>query len=171
MGAVGYEHIYGGPAMASPPGLNPLANFTPSSASRPHSRPGSQHASRSATPSIPLVDDNDAFPSLGSAVSVKGGKKHHGKRGGHGHAHKESPSSLAELVRMSPSPSPAQARRNQKPPRGPAAHREVSAASLAVPAPQEIPWLATGDAANKAYMKARAEAFKHGGLRNKFLQR
>jgi hypothetical protein len=170
-GQTGLEQFYASQMVVPPPGLNPLASFTPNSASRPHSRPGSRHASRAPTPSIPAVDDNDAFPALGSAANLKAGKKHHGKRGGHGHAHKESPSSLADVVRMSPSPSPAQPRRNQKPPRGPAASRELNAAAHAIPTPEEIPWMATGDAANKAYLKARAEAFKLGGLRNKFLQR
>ncbi|EMR62293.1 putative ccch zinc finger and smr domain containing protein [Eutypa lata UCREL1] len=36
--------------------------------------------------------------------------------------------------------------------------------------PKHIPWLETGDKANKGYLKARQEAIKHGGLRNKFLQ-
>jgi hypothetical protein len=154
--------------MVPPPGLNPLASYTPSNSSRPHSRPVSRHASRAPTPSIPAVDDNEAFPSLGSAAAVKGGKKHHGKRGGHGHAHKESPSTLAELVRMSPSPGPAQLRKDFQKTRG--FNRENGAASLAIPPPEHIPWLATGDSANKSYLKARGEAIKHGGLRNKFLQ-
>jgi hypothetical protein len=125
------------------------------------------------------MDDNDAFPSLGSASS-KPNKKHHGKRGGHGHGHKENyiTNSLADIVKMSPSPSP-----------GPGAGRQDSkkigrngsstnmrngengAASQAIPNPKHIPWLETGDRANKAYLKARQEAIKHGGLRNKFLQR
>ena len=41
---------------------------------------------------------------------------------------------------------------------------------MSIPAPQDIPWLETGERANQAYLKARQEAFKHGGLRNKFLQ-
>ena len=48
---------------------------------------------------------------------------------------------------------------------------ENSAAAQAIPNPKHIPWLETGDKANKAYLKARQEAIKHGGLRNKFLQR
>jgi hypothetical protein len=169
----GVEQFYPSSTIAaSPPtGLNPLASYTPNSSSRPQSRPPSRHASRAPTPSVPAVDDNEAFPSLGSVASVKGAKKHHGKRGGHGHAHKESPSSLAELVRMSPSPSPAQIRRGAQKARGAASSRETSAAASAIPAPEHIPWLVTGESANKAYIKARAEAFKHGGLRNKFLQR
>jgi len=155
-------------AVAPPPGLNPLASYTPSVSSRSQSRPVSRHTSRAPTPSIPSVDDNEAFPSLGSAATVKGGKKHHGKRGGHGHAHKESPSSLADLVRMSPSPGPAQLRKDFQKARG--FNRENGPANLAIPSPEHIPWLATGDSANKAYLKARGEAIKHGGLRNKFLQ-
>lgn len=48
---------------------------------------------------------------------------------------------------------------------------ENSAAAQAIPSPQHVPWLETGERANKAYLKARQDAIKHGGLRNKFLQR
>jgi hypothetical protein len=48
---------------------------------------------------------------------------------------------------------------------------ENSATAQAIPMPKHVPWLETGDKANKAYLKARQEAIKHGGLRNKFLQR
>jgi hypothetical protein len=41
---------------------------------------------------------------------------------------------------------------------------------LAIPPPQDLPWAATGDAINRAYVKARSEAFKHMGQRNKLLQ-
>ena len=168
------EQLYGTTgAVAPPPGfsaLNPLASFTPSSSSHPPSRPGSRHGSREPTPSLPAVDDNEAFPSLGSAAAVKAGKKHHGKRG-HGHHPKEGPNTLADLVRMSPSPNPAQARKGfQAKGRNFAGNRENSAAAQAIPPPEHIPWLETGDAANKTYLKHRAEAFKHGGLRNKHLQ-
>lgn len=171
-----FEQFYGASgAVAPPPGfsssnLNPLASFTPSSSSRPPSRPGSRHGSRAPTPSIPAVDDNEAFPALGSAAAVKAGKKHHGKRG-HGHHPKEStPNTFAELVRMSPSPSPAQARRGGFQQRNRLVSRENSAAAQSIPPPEHIPWLETGDAANKTYLKHRSEAFRHGGLRNKYLQ-
>ena len=113
------EAMYGitSGATIPPPGLSPFPVFTPSGAgSRPQSRPGSRHVSRAGTPSLPAVDDNDAFPSLGSAAAAKAGKRHHGKRGGHGH-NKEPvpPSSLADVVRMSPSPNPAQLRKGLKP--------------------------------------------------------
>jgi len=167
------EQLYGLRGAATPPpGLNPLASFTPRSMSRPVSRPNSRGTSRAPTPNIPAVDDAEAFPSLGSAVAAKGGKKHHGKRGhNHHHTPKDSPATLADLVKMSPSPSPSlrKATLNSKTPRT-AGSRENSAAAMAIPAPEHIPWLETGDASNKAYLKARAEAFKHGGLRNKFLQ-
>ena len=168
------EQLYGTTGAVAPPpgfsGLNPLASFTPSSSSRPPSRPGSRHGSRAPTPSFPAVDDNEAFPALGSASAVKAGKKHHGKRG-HGHHPKEAPNTLADLVRMSPSPSPAQARKSFQPKgRNLPGSRENSATSQAIPPPEHIPWLETGDTANKTYLKHRAEAFKHGGLRNKFLQ-
>jgi hypothetical protein len=141
----------------------------------PLSRPGSRHAYDSY--SVPGVDDQDAFPTLGSMSGFgnKGpgsSRRHHGKRGA---AHKpESPSSLAEIVRNAPSPSPAQSRggrglggagRGQR-----GSTREHTAAVLAIPPPQDLPWVATGDAVNKAYVKARSEAFKHMGQRNKLLQ-
>ncbi|KAF1808963.1 hypothetical protein P152DRAFT_177593 [Eremomyces bilateralis CBS 781.70] len=173
-----FEHIYqSAHSSSSPiPTFNPFANFVPSS-SRPQSRPGSRHASRVPTPSIPAVDDNEAFPTLGS-IGAKAGKKHHGKRGHGHHGHKENggPSSLADLVKMSPSPGPAQLRKGARNLSArnlsgmSNAGKESSAAAMAIPPPEHIPWLETGDAVNKAYMKARTEAFKHGGLRNKFLQ-
>ncbi|KAF2836518.1 hypothetical protein M501DRAFT_245746 [Patellaria atrata CBS 101060] len=168
------EQLYGssGP-VAPPPGLTPNRVFTPNISSRPHSRPTSRHTSRAPTPSIPPVDDNEVFPSLSSLAASKGGKRHHGKRGGHGHAHKENssiPGTLADLVRQSPSPSPAQLRKGIKAVKGFSGSRENSTAALAIPAPEHVPWLETGEGANKQYLKARQEAFKHGGLRNKFLQ-
>lgn len=123
------------------------------------------------------MDDNDAFPSLGSA-SAKPSKKHHGKRGGHGHGNKENmqASSMADVVKMSPSPAPASLRQDiRKIGRNGSSTNmrggENSATAQAIPSPKHIPWLETGDKANKAYLKARQEAIKHGGLRNKFLQR
>ena len=164
-----FESIFGSSgAVAPPPGFN---NFVPTgpSLSRSHSRPSSRHTSRATTP-LPGVDDNEAFPSLGAAAG-KSGKRHHGKRGGHGHGHRDAtPSSLADVVRMSPSPVPAQGRRGPKSNKSFTGSRENSAAAQAIPPPEHIPWLDTGDVASSAYMKARREAFKHGGLRNKFLQ-
>ena len=156
-----------------PPGLSPFPSFTPGATSRPHSRPSSRHHSRTATPSVPAVDDNEAFPTLGSAAGTKAGKRHHGKRGGHGHSHKENnvPGNLADIVRMAPSPTPSQTRKGLRPTKSFSGSREHTVAANAIPAPQHIPWLETGENANKAYLKARAEAFRHGSLRNKFLQR
>lgn len=137
------------------------------------SRPNSRHQSRERTPSIPAVDDNEAFPTLNSAGS-KVVKKHHGKRGGHGHGHasKENlPNSLADIVRMSPSPAPGPLRKGLTKNKSYTGSRENSTAANAIPAPQHVPWLETGEKANQAYMKARHNAFRHGGLRNKFLQR
>ncbi|KAI7360097.1 hypothetical protein KC320_g136 [Hortaea werneckii] len=162
-----------------PPGLFPT--FMPSGprhhGSRPGSRPTSRHASRSLTPSQPNFQDDEAFPSLGSAAANKPGKRHHGKRGGHGHHNNSNlpptPGSLADVVRMSPSPGPAAReamRRGLRNNRSFTASRENSSAAMAIPAPTDIPWLDTGTGINAAYMKARQEAFKHGGLRNKFLQ-
>ncbi|KAF5004730.1 hypothetical protein FDECE_8774 [Fusarium decemcellulare] len=157
-----------------PPGLK---HFHGTASPRARSRPGSRHQNREPDASAPALDDNDAFPSLGSA-SVKQGKKHHGKRGGHGHGHKENATlnSLADIVKMSPSPVPGSPRPESK--RGMGRNGsatglrngENSAAAQAIPSPKHIPWLETGERANKAYLKARQEAIKHGGLRNKFLQ-
>ena len=137
------------------------------------SGPSSRHSSRGGTPSIPSVDDTDAFPTLGSA-SVKGIRKHHGKRGGHGHNHnakENTPSSLADVVRMSPSPVPGLLRKGLIKSPSYVSSKEHSAAANAIPAPEHIPWLESGEKVNAAYLKARQDAFKHGGLRNKFLQR
>ncbi|KAF2013224.1 hypothetical protein BU24DRAFT_232630 [Aaosphaeria arxii CBS 175.79] len=167
------EQLYGLTSGAThpPPGLSPYPTFVPGGGSRPSSRNVSRPQSRSTTPSVPAVDDNEAFPTLGTAASTKTGKRHHGKRGGHGN-NKEAttPNSLADVVRMSPSPSPAQIRKGVKSTKSFTGSRENSAAAQAIPAPEHIPWLETGDVANKAYLQARTEAFKHGSLRNKFLQ-
>ena len=164
----------------APPGLFPTFVPTgPRLGSRPGSRPGSRHNSRAPTPSQPVnFQDDDAFPTLGSAASKPIGKRHHGKRGGHGHHNHgppvQNPGSLADVVRMSPSPGPNASRdamrRGLKNNRSFTSTRENSSAAMDIPAPKEIPWLETGDKVNSAYMKARQEAFKHGGLRNKFLQ-
>lgn len=162
-------------------GLTPPTTFKSmqgyaSDGSNQRSRPTSRHQARDSGPAAPALDDTDAFPSLG-AVNMKGGKKHHGKRGGHGHTHKESltPSSLAEVVKMSPSPTPSMRQEAKKMGRNGTAtnvrNGENSATAQAIPSPQHVPWLETGDKANKAYLKARQDAIKHGGLRNKFLQR
>lgn len=157
-----------------PPGLK---HFHGTESPRARSRPGSRHQVKDSGASAPAFDDNDAFPSLGSA-SAKQGKKHHGKRGGHGHAHKENfaPSSLADIVKMTPAPVPGSPRpESKKVGRNGIAtgvrNGENSATAQAIPSPKHIPWLETGERANKAYLKARQEAIKHGGLRNKFLQR
>lgn len=175
--SVGYQtNLYGGggggfgPPLGfskGHPSVQTVNGFSP----RSNSRPTSRHQSREATPAIP-VDDNEAFPSLGS-VGSKMGKKHHGKRGGHGHCHsKESiPSSLADIVRMSPSPAPGLLRRGLMKNRSFTGSREYGSAAQSIPSPQHVPWLETGEKANQMYLKARQDAIKHGGLRNKFLQR
>lgn len=177
------EQHYAGAAryrgMTPPPGLK---SFHANDNSRPRSRPGSrqqqqqQQQARENSGGAPPLDDAEAFPSLGSAAA-KQGKKQHGKRGG-GQGNKENaitvPSSLADIVKMSPSPGPNATRQDVKKTtrNGSAArHMESSAAAQAIPSPKHIPWLETGERANKAYLKARQEAIKHGGLRNKFLQR
>ncbi|TEY35458.1 hypothetical protein BOTCAL_0591g00040 [Botryotinia calthae] len=152
-----------------PPGFKSLQGYNSDGSQR--SRPSSR--ARDA-PIAPALDDTEAFPSLG-AVSTKG-KKHHGKRGGHGHNHKEnnSPSSLVDVVKLSPSPGPGMMQEKKKIGRNGSSNNvrngENSAAAQAISPPQHIPWLETGERANKAYLKARQDAIKHGGLRNKFLQ-
>ena len=182
--ALSYAGLYNSAnVMTTPPGFMAPPSFLGDNPfKRPRSRPGSRQ-SRTATPSLPSVDDTEAFPSLSSSTNVKTGKKHHGKRGGHGnHINKElAASTLADIVKMSPSPGPghqsrkttattttAKSKRNSN---GSNASRENSAAAQAIPAPEHIPWLETGERANKAYLKARQEAIKHGNLRNKYLQR
>jgi hypothetical protein len=169
------SHAFLGSGIAAPPGFKGMYAY----GDRPRSRPGSRHQSqKDSAPAAPPLDDADAFPSLGSAAA-KQGKKHHGKRGGHGHGPKElfTPSTLADIVKMSPSPSPVPAviRPDRVLGRNGSStsirNGENSAAAQAISNPKHIPWLETGERANKAYLKARQEAIKHGGLRNKFLQR
>lgn len=166
------------------PVFTPSAGITPppgfrnvSGDQRSRSRPGSRHQqSKEAAQAALSLDDNEAFPSLGSAIA-KQGKKHHGKRGGHGHGAKENytPSSLADIVKMAPSPAPSTSRPGSKMSRNGSAqgmrNGESSAAAQAIPSPKHIPWMETGEGINKAYMKARGEAHRHGALRNKFLQK
>lgn len=166
---------YPSAGITPPPGLKPHG-FHGGDGPRSRSRPSSRHQAKE-TQTAPSMDDNDAFPSLGSA-SAKPSKKHHGKRGGHGHGNKENTqaSSMAEVVKMSPSPAPASLRQDvRKIGRNGSSTNmrggENSAAAHVISSPKHIPWLETGDKANKAYLKARQEAIKHGGLRNKFLQR
>lgn len=150
------------------PGLRSLRAESP----RPRSRPGSRHQAKENHAVAPALDDNEAFPSLGSAIA-KQGKKHHGKRGGHGHKENGTPSSLADIVKMNPPASPRlEVRKPVSNGNGTTGRDgENSPAALAIPSPKHIPWLETGEHANKAYLKARQDAIKHGGLRNKFLQR
>ncbi|KAJ1331166.1 DUF1771 domain-containing protein [Microdochium nivale] len=156
-----------------PAGLKPLHHYGNENHHN-RSRPVSRQQIREA-PSAPSIDDNEAFPSLGSA-SLKPSKKHHGKRGGHGHGPKEGgiAGSLADIVRMSPSPLPSPRLETKKLVRNGSAiglkSGENSVAAQAITMPKHIPWLETGERANKGYLKARQEAIKHGGLRNKFLQ-
>ncbi|KAL2757461.1 hypothetical protein ACRALDRAFT_1079671 [Sodiomyces alcalophilus JCM 7366] len=160
--------------MTPPPGLR---QFHTNDSPRPRSRPGSrQQQARDTSGGAPPLDDAEAFPSLGSAVA-KQGKKQHTKRAGHGSKDNTTaaPSSLADIVKMSPSPGPTPTRQDIKKTArngstAVARHGENSAAAQAIPSPKHIPWLETGERANKSYLKARQEAIKHGGLRNKFLQ-
>lgn len=160
--------------IAPPPGIRSRPALAPEFVpSRPQSRPSSRH--RSPAPrssSFSNTDPEEAFPSL-AAAGLRGPRKHHGKRGhGHGHREKElAQSSLADVVRMAPVPTPQSPRRTLRGRGSYTGSRENGAAALAIPAPEKIPWLETGDRANRAYLKARQEAIRHGGARNKFLQR
>lgn len=141
--------------------------------SRPQSRPTSRHQHREFLPSAPSVDDPEAFPTL-SSLNAKAAKKHHGKRGGHGHnrdSKENTPSSLADVVRMSPSPAPGQKRPSARLGKVSFGGRENTAAAQAIASPRHIPWLETGTRANQQYLKYRQEAIKYGSVRNKFLQR
>lgn len=174
-----------GSNLDSIPTFTPAAGTTPpgfknlqAGDNRQRSRPSSRHQQNKEPAQAALsLDDNEAFPSLGSA-SAKQGKKHHGKRGGHGHGSKENytPSSLADIVKMAPSPGPASSRPDSKKMSRNGSSQgfrngENSATAQAIPSPKHIPWLETGESTNKAYMKARGEAHRHGALRNKFLQK
>lgn len=148
-------------------------------ASRPY-RPSSRHSSRPTTPSSLSMDDPDAFPTLGS-LPGKRGSKHHGNRSRRGGAasaddNNTAASSLADIVKMSsPSPSPAQmslrraAHTNTERTRNPGGRGTDFGKTI--PEPKHIPWLETGNKANEQYLRYRAEAIKHGSIRNKFLQR
>ncbi|EXJ82423.1 hypothetical protein A1O3_06236 [Capronia epimyces CBS 606.96] len=146
-----------------------LGNLAPGS--RPHSRPNSRHQNRPETPSSLAMDDPEAFPSLGS-LSVKRGAKQYSQRSRHGPGsmERETPSSLADVVRMSPSPNPAQARKTDPTRKIRTYGGSEGATARKIPEPQHIPWLETGARANQQYMKYRQEAIKHGSIRNKFLQ-
>ena len=161
------------PSMSSSPQQNIRGAFpTLGSNSRPQSRPSSRHQNRPSTPSSLSMDDPDAFPTLGS-LSAKRASKHHGHRSRHNHGsgEKEMPTSLADVVKMSPSPSPAQLRKPEVPRKIRTFGGADSLAARKIPEPQHIPWLETGSKANQQYLKHRAEAIKHGSIRNKFLQR
>ncbi|KAL8672145.1 MAG: hypothetical protein Q9168_003389 [Polycauliona sp. 1 TL-2023] len=135
-----------------------------------NSRPISRHRSREVSPYI-AFEDNEAFPALGSAAK-QNTRKHHGKRGSHGHGNKENnhSNSLADVVRLSPSPASASLRKGLVKNKSNIGSRDVSAAAAALPAPQHVPWLETGEKTNQAYLKARQEAFRHAAARNRFLQ-
>lgn len=161
--------------VAAPPGFSSRQALAPEFIpSRPQSRPSSRHESPARHASRLSAEDSEAFPTLGSAA-LRGHKKHHGKRG-HGHGHRERDSAgsnfLADIVRMSPAPNPVPSpRRGFRTRPSYIETRENSSAAQTIPAPEHIPWLETGDRANKDYLKARQEAIRHGGARNKFLQR
>lgn len=113
------------------------------------------------------VDDDDAFPSLGSAAKSSTPNKKRDR------ARKTEiptgPASLAEVVRMSPAASPG--RRWATAAGSPPTTKKNSRPSAAhIPPPQQVPWLDTGSAINRLYIKHRREALNHGVLRAKYLQ-
>lgn len=170
-----YPHMFQASSLLTQqPGFQSASLHAETAPQHSRMRPVMRGQPREPIPSVPSVDDTEAFPSLGSA-NIKGTKKNHGKRGGHGHINKENkeliPSSMADVVRMAPSQTPASPRKGLKSRNSYTGTRENSAAAQAIPSPQHIPWLETGDRANTLYLKARQDAIKHGGLRNKFLQR
>ncbi|KKK12004.1 hypothetical protein P175DRAFT_0560330 [Aspergillus ochraceoroseus IBT 24754] len=154
--------------------VNGKRNGSMTSLSRPHSRPGSRHQNRELNPAAPSVDDPDAFPTLAAVGAKNSGKKSHGKRGAQNRENNlnrdNTPTSLADVVRMSPSPAPGKGKSSSKHSREGAKGREHSAAAQSIPAPQNIPWLETGSRTNQQYIKYRTEAIRHGTVRNKFLQ-
>ena len=170
-----FDQFERGTLLTPPPsGLSTQRFDGPDARSRSNSRPSSRHQSRSTTPLFPGASDNEAFPSLGSVG--KNNKKTHGKRNGpwNGQACRENgaPHSLADVVRKSPSPSPSQLRKDFKSSnRHQSKLRGRNATADTIPAPEHIQWMETGSEINAAYLKTRQEAFKHGALRNKFLQR
>lgn len=154
--------------VAPPPGFGSRLTLAPEFIPRSMLTSSQPATGKTVKASKLSVEDSEAFPTLGSAV--KGPKKHHGKRG-HGHSHKDrEPSSMADVVKMLPAAS-------QSPPKDAklkntaVISKENSAAAQSIPGPEHLPWLETGERANKAYLKARQDAIKHGGARNKFLQR
>lgn len=171
-------HTFGPQANGQFPTFTPMSqqrgrgghqNFSPNS--RPHSRPTSRQQNRPEVQSNLSMDDPEAFPTLAS-LNAKRTSKHHGPRSRHGHGslEKETPSSLADVVRMSPSPAPAQ-RRVETTKKIRSSGGPDNSAAMKIPQPQHIPWLETGERANQQYLKYRAEAIRHGSVRNKFLQR
>ena len=148
-------------------GIHPGGSGNESMNHFPHHQPTSQPQNRGLNPTAPSVDDPDAFPTLAAVGSKNTGKKQ-GKRGATASSKDSTPSSLADVVRLTPSPAAKGKPMSKNQER---TSREASAAAQAIPAPQHIPWLETGSRANQQYLKYRAEAIQHGTVRNKFLQR
>lgn len=173
------EHLGYGPgsnptlSLTPPPGFKPLSG---NDIVRPRSRPGSRHhpgQQQQHKEMAPSLDDPEAFPQLGA--SAKQVKKHQDKR----HIQKDGvgQSLLADIVKMAPSPAggvvlrPESRRMVRNGSATGTRNGENSATAQAIQSPKHIPWLEVGESANKAYLRARHEAIKHCGQRNKFLQR
>ncbi|KAA8893328.1 hypothetical protein FN846DRAFT_979569 [Sphaerosporella brunnea] len=153
--------------LGPPPGFK----FTPS---RPNSRQqyrernNNNNNEHTVSSLVPPVDDSEAFPSLGSSTA-RPNKKRDRRAGGGKNDIPTGPSSLAEVVRMG-SPGPNSSRWTGSP-NSKRSTPAISRASAAhIPPPQQIPWLETGSALNRTYLKHRKEALNHGVLRAKYLQ-
>lgn len=121
---------------------------------------------------VPQVDDDAAFPSLGSAKATNTKKRNNTKKPDI----PTGPASLADVVRMSPpvsSPGRTAAANNRwaAAAGSPSMAKKTARPSAThIPPPQHIPWLDTGSAVNRLYLKHRKEALNHGVQRAKYLQ-
>lgn len=161
------------------PGMNPPPGFK-LPISRPHSRQQSRERERSSTP-VPAVDDTEAFPSLGSSAKASGnGKKRRNNRNDSSSSIPTGPASLADVIRAAPSPpsnsnrtstsSGASSNRWSGTGGSPSSKRSSRVSAAHIPPPLQVPWMDTGSALNRSYLKHRKEALTHGMLRAKYLQ-
>ncbi|KAF8246017.1 hypothetical protein K440DRAFT_586591 [Wilcoxina mikolae CBS 423.85] len=142
-------------------GPSPSFKITPS---RPNSRQQHNRERDQNSSLVPLVDDSEAFPSLGSVKSSAYKKRDRRPK----NDIPTGPSSLAEVVRMG-SPGPNSGRWSGAG-SSPNSKRGSRVAASHIPAPQQIPWLEIGSALNRTYLKHRKEALTHGVQRAKYLQ-
>lgn len=147
------------------------SHFRRQTHSRSSSRPVSRQQSRPSTP-LHTRKNSDAFPALGSTATKKN-RRHSGRRENVGLDQTPGDSNgrrtMVEIVRAASS-SLEQDQEGAVQGKNSASFRKNGKTAHHILPPENIPWLETGQAVNKAYLQARQEAFKHGGLRNKFLQ-